>query len=473
MKKKNPNWNCEISFFDRYMRIPFGLWKELIQMCKTYNFPFIMETPIDFYDKSFSEEDFREWINVFFGHEDSEITPRSYQLEGAMKALKFKNCTEEISTSGGKTFISYMMFQYLYDKNVVKKLLYVVPNVGLVTQGEGDFYEYAELAGYSPKWKSQTIFSGKKTNSELSGNVIFGTFQSLANKDMDFFRDVDMIICDETHHASAKSYRTIISNCINAKYKIGLTGTLPKDDTCNSFTIQSYLGPTVFKLTSHELIENGHATPIEVQCYDMDYIDLELKKRLLTLREHPEKDGNKLLSLEKEIMRANRDRLVFVCKTISKCDNNALVLFTDVQGEYGRKIYNLLRETNDNKTIYYIDGNTTSANRDYIKAQMEQNNDIILVASIGTFSEGISIKNLHYIYLAECGKSEIIAAQILGRGMRLLDSKEKVIVVDFIDNYVHGSNQFQKNNYLYRHGIERQQIYRERKFPFNIEKVRI
>lgn len=278
------------------------------------------------------------------------------------------------------------------------------------------------------------------------------------------------ICVSNCHHASNSSIRNIISMCPNAKYKIGLSGTLPKQGTCNSFTIQSYLGPTVYKLTSHTLIENGHATPIEVMCYDMDYIDGELKRKLYELRSHKDKDGNKLLNLEKQVMRSNRERLVFVCETIAKSDNNALVLFSDVVGEYGRKIYNWLRSNTDNK-VYYIDGSTKADVRDFIKAEMEKDNDIILVASIGTFSEGISIKNLHYIYLAECGKSEVIAAQILGRGMRLLDNKEKVIVVDFVDNYKYGNDEFRKNNYLYRHGIERQQIYKQRKFPYQIKTV--
>lgn len=275
------------------------------------------------------------------------------------------------------------------------------------------------------------------------------------------------------HHSSNSSIRKIITMCQNAKFKIGLSGTLPKQDTCNSFTIQSYLGPTVFKLTSQHLIESGHATPVEVKCYDMDYLNIDIKRKLLELREHPDKDGNKLLNLEKQIMRDNRERMVFVCTEIAKSDNNSLVLFSDVQGEYGRNIYNWLRSNTDNRTIYYIDGNTKSDNREFIKAEMEANNDVILVASIGTFSEGISIKNLHYIYLAECGKSEIISAQILGRGMRLLKCKERVIVVDFVDNYCYGSNPYQKNNYLYRHGLERQQIYGDRKFPYSVEKVKI
>lgn len=200
MKKKNPNWNCEISFFDRYLQIPFGLWKEFIQMCVQFGFSVDFAEKIHFFDPNFKDEDFLQWVDEYFGHDDSEMKPRDYQSEGAMKAIKYRYCTEEISTSGGKTFISYMIFQYLLDKKKIKRLLYIVPNVGLITQGEGDFYEYVEKSGHKPNWKTQCIYSGERGNDVLSGDVVFGTYQSLSKKPIEFFESVDAIICDECLH---------------------------------------------------------------------------------------------------------------------------------------------------------------------------------------------------------------------------------------------------------------------------------
>jgi superfamily II DNA or RNA helicase len=140
-------------------------------------------------------------------------------------------------------------------------------------------------------------------------------------------------------------------------------------------------------------------------------------------------------------------------------------MFSDIQNEYGRRVYDWLRENINDKTIYYIDGSTTSENRDYYKNQIELNNDVILVASSGTFSEGIDIKNIGSINVIESHKSQFIVRQICGRGMRLLDGKEHVIIFDFSDNYSWGSGN-QRDNYLLRHGKEREKIYKERKFPF-------
>ena len=96
----------------------------------------------------------------------------------------------------------------------------------------------------------------------------------------------------------------------------------------------------------------------------------------------------------------------------------------------------------------------------------------MLVASVGTFSEGIDILNVHNIYIVESNKSEYIVRQILGRGMRLMPGKEKIQVIDFSDNYEHGSG-YQRKNYLMRHADEREKIYKEKKFPFKRFKVKL
>ena len=103
---------------------------------------------------------------------------------------------------------------------------------------------------------------------------------------------------------------------------------------------------------------------------------------------------------------------------------------------------------------------------------MEDQEDTIIIASIGTFSEGIDILNVHNIFVVESYKSEFIVRQVLGRGMRLMESKEVVTVIDFGDNYEYGSG-FQKKNYLMRHFDEREKIYKEKRFPYKRFKVKL
>jgi superfamily II DNA or RNA helicase len=199
-----------------------------------------------------------------------------------------------------------------------------------------------------------------------------------------------------------------------------------------------------------------------VLSYDNSALDISTpNKTHLKFLEESIKRSQAHILVEKPIV-LNRDHL----KKLS------VVLFSDIKNDYGRNVYNWLRE-NTEKNIHYIDGSTEADKRDFFKKKMETDENVILVASIGTFSEGIDILNLHNIYIVESSKSEIIVRQILGRGMRLMNGKDKITVFDFSDNFQYGSNQWQKKNYLLRHADERRKIYKEKNFPYKLFKVKL
>lgn len=471
IKKKMPHWDGEVKFVDRYNRIPIGLWQEVKKLCERFHFPLQIEGIENLIDSTHDFKHFEKWAIEYFA--ESKKTPRDYQIEAVNRLIKFRNCTEEISTSGGKTLIAFLFFKYLFDHKKIKKLLYIVPNVNLVTQSEEEFYDYEDECDKRPNWKSECAFGGKKRKKEDGINIIFGTYQTLSKKGPEYFADIDAVCVDETHHAKANSIRNILMQCYNATYKFGLTGTLPAEGSYDSFTIQSYLGPKVYTIHSADLIASGKATPVNVIGIELDYLDNETKRRLYDLRNVPseEKDGAKLLNLEKDIARASRKRMKYISEMLINTTKNTLVLFSDIKNDYGRSIYQYVKEHSDKK-LYYIDGSTKNDNRDYFKQQMEDNDDCHIVASMGTFSEGISINNVHNIFVIETSKSEFIVRQILGRGMRLMPGKESMSVIDFSDNFEYGSG-YQKENYLMRHSKAREKIYHEKRFPFKRFKVKL
>ena len=369
-----------------------------------------------------------------------------------------------------------MIFQYLFDRNKIKQFLYVTPSVSLITQTEEKFYQYAESTGHKPNWKSECVFGGIKKKNNIESNIIFATYQSLKNKPISYFKDIDGVLVDEAHHVgNSTSHRKIILSCKKAQYKIGLTGTMPKEGTYTSFNIQAYLGPTVYNLTSKQLIDEKNATPVKVAMFYLDYLSEETKQKLYQMRSihWEERDGLKILNLEKRIIRENRDRFLYICDTISKAKKNSLCLFADVQGGYGRKIYDWMRENTD-KSVYYIDGETKSENREFYKERLEIDENVLLISSIGTFSEGLDVKNLHTIFAVEPSKSPILVSQQLGRGMRLSDGKEFVTLIDFVDNFIYEKGEGNaKYNYLVKHAKEREQLYKRKKFPFKIFNINL
>lgn len=469
IKKKRPNWDGEVKFIDRFHRIPIGLWLEVFTISKKFNFPVKVDGIEKLTDTTHDFAAFNTWALEYF--RESSKTPRDYQLEGSNRVLKFKNCTEEISTSGGKTLIAFLIFKYLLDVKKKKKFLYIVPNIGLVTQSEEKFYEYEDECNKKPNWKSQCAFGGARVTDDANINITFGTYQTLSKKPLEFFAGFDVVCVDETHHAKANSIKDILVKCYNAEYKFGLTGTLPPENSCDSLIIQSYLGPKVYTIHSADLIAAGNATPINVIGIELNYLGDDIKRKLYELRnvKADEKDGAKLLNLEKDVARESRVRFNYIVDKIANTTKNSLVLFSDIKNEYGRNVYNWIKE-NTEKNVYYIDGGTSSDNREYYKKQMEEQENTIIVASIGTFSEGIDILNLHSIFVIESYKSNFIIRQVLGRGMRLMSGKDVVTVIDIIDNYKYGHG-FQEENYLMRHGKERENIYKEKRFPYKRFKV--
>jgi superfamily II DNA or RNA helicase len=223
------------------------------------------------------------------------------------------------------------------------------------------------------------------------------------------------------------------------------------------------------------LFDNKYATPVNIKIVKMDWVNPDIKEKLHDLRQQSKKksdesiEGNEIFNIERKLVVSSELRLDYVTQFILKTSKNSLVLYQSVGDGYGRRIYDKLRELQSEREVFYIDGDTEPERRDYYKKQMEEGTNKILVASFGTLSTGVSIKNIHNIFLTESYKSEVLIKQSLGRGMRLYEGKEKVNIIDFVDDFSHNNNA----NYLLKHCFERIEIYKREKFDYKIYEVKL
>jgi len=455
-------WDGKISHI-KGNKIPAGLWKEVIDICKEYDFTYSLNNITELFDTEITEEEFASWVNDFFQY--SKIKPRDYQIDAAFKIIKYRRCMAELATSAGKTLISFMVVAYITDVLKKNKVLMIVPNVSLVIQATGDFEEYNKQ---KVELKIQQIYAGVKL--KKSSNVVIGTYQSLVKSDAEYFKQFDAVFIDETHKANAKSIQTIMDHCWHCDYRFGLSGTIPKKGTLERLSLMSALGPLVVQVKASELLEEGYITPCKVLQLHMDYATVEQKKAFAELYSNPF-DRQKLFTLEQNFINNNEERLNFVAQVIKKSTNNSLVLFHKI--DYGEKLYKKLKQIT-NKKVYYVDGSVSTALREEFKSRMEKNNDVIVVASYGTFSTGISINNIHNIFFTESFKSEIIIRQSIGRGLRKLLDKALVKIFDFVDDlrYKNPDENLDWSNYIYNHGTSRRKIYKEEKFPCEIHQFK-
>ncbi len=462
---KQKIWDGSICFVDKkspIWKIPIGLWSEVLEICEKYK----LDVQIDGLERIIEEislEDFSDWCNEFFS--DKKFKPYDYQIKAAWNIIRFKYSVLEIATSSGKTLIAFIVLAYLKKVKGIDKFLMIVPNTTLIMQGAEDFEEYGleDVLGCD----LQMIHGGNK-NKKPSGLMI-GTYQSLVKQDPSFYEGVEAVFVDESHQGSSKSIKEIISKCKDSKYRFGLSGTFTNRKSAEYLTIQQFLGPLVMEISPKFLFENKYATPVAIKVVKMDWLEEDLKQKLSELKKSKvDVEGNDIFNLERKLVVGSEKRLKFVVDFVKKTSKNSLVLFQTVADGYGRRIYDLLREVQSDKEVFYIDGDTDPVQRDYFKSQMEEGTNKTLVASFGTLSTGVSIKNIHNIFLCESYKSEVLIKQSLGRGMRKLAGKEKVNIIDFVDDFSYDGSM----NYLLKHSFERLEIYKREKFEYKIYEVK-
>ena len=177
--------------------------------------------------------------------------------------------------------------------------------------------------------------------------------------------------------------------------------------------------------------------------------------------------GNKLLKQEQQFINNSYVRLKFIGDAAIKMTHNTLVLFGDIKGGYGKRLHEYIKD-NSVKNVYYVDGNTKDDIRDYYKSQCENDTsgNTVIVASIGTFGEGVDISNIWNIFLVNTAKSERLIRQIVGRGLRNYPGKDRTILYDFVDDlrYSLDSKRRYYDNYMWKHYLERKKIYAEQNF---------
>jgi len=419
-------WDGYVSYIKDDKWIPAGLWRHVLQICKDYNLEIEMNGIKRLIDPNINADTFEKWALDFF--KGAEITPRDYQIETAYNILKFRKCLAELATSAGKTLISFLTIAYMLEKGKAEKILMIVPNVSLVVQAHEDFHDY----NYMNKvpLKIQQIFAGQKIKSNK--NIIIGTYQSLVKKNAEYFQQFDAVLVDETHKAKSNSIKTILQKCTSAQYKFGLSGTIPKEGTLDKLTLMSQTGPVISEVKANFLQNQGHIAKCVVKVIEMNYATDTQRLAFQELAQN-KYDRKDVFSLEQNFVITNEARLDFVSSVISRVPRNSLVLFHRI--EHGKKLYEKLRQESD-KRVYYVDGGTDKDIREEYKKKMEAGDEVVIVASYGTFSTGISIKKIHSIFFTESFKSEVIIRQSIGRGLRQHESKDKVLIVDFVDNII-------------------------------------
>jgi len=439
------NWNGEIHLYDmRSKQIYVGLLDKIVSFCEKYGYTYKFEdnqwygTPYEEND-GISLEGVKDYMHSICAH-----IPRKYQVEGVYGALKHNRKLLISPTASGKSLMIYSLVRYYVDKG--QKILLVVPTTSLVEQMYKDFFDY----GWDADSYCHRIYSGKEKINDAS--VTITTWQSVYKLERSFFEEYNVVLGDEAHLFKSKSLISIMTKLHHAKYRFGFTGTLDGTQT-HKWVLEGLFGPSYKVTKTDELMRQGHLSQLDIQC--------------LVLKHHPQTFDTYEDEIQYLISHEKRNR--FIKNLALDLKGNTLVLFQRVES-HGAILYEEINKNKgDNRKVFFIHGGVDAEERELVREITERENNAIIVASYGTFSTGINIKNLHNVIFASPSKSRIRNLQSIGRVLRKGKNKTKAILYDISDDCTYKS----KRNYTLNHLIERIKIYNEENFNYEIITIQL
>jgi superfamily II DNA or RNA helicase len=377
---------------------------------------------------------------------------RDYQYDAVAYGIHHKRAVLQSPTGSGKSLIIYCLLRWYLD-NYESNVLVVVPTTSLVEQMYNDFASY----GMDVENDCHIIYSGK--DKQTKKRVIISTWQSIYKLSKEWFEQFGCVFGDECHGFKAKSLSTIMNKCTEADFRYGTTGTLDGTQV-NRLVLTGLFGPVRKVITTKDLQENNTLAKLNINVLLLNYNDEDKKKFW---------SDKKTYHDELDFIVTHDVRNRFISNLAVSCKGNTLVLFQLVQ-KHGKVLFDLIdNKVSEKRKVFYVSGETETTDREAIRGIVEKQKDAIIVASMGTFSTGINIKNLHNIIFASPSKSQIRVLQSIGRGLRMSDDGRPTTLYDLADD-IHIGKQ---KNFTLGHSADRIKIYNKEQFEHKIIPVNI
>ena len=436
-------WNGEIHLFNQQTRLIYGGLNYYIEsFCNERQYE--VEYLSDFSQREFSLLEANEFIDSL--NIPSQMERREYQVQAFAHAVRNSRSLLISPTASGKSFIIYLITRFFNTKTLI-----ITPTTSLVLQLYSDFQSY----GFdSDKYCHKSTSGGV---AEADKQIIITTWQSIYNYPKKWFKQFNMVIGDEAHSFKAKSLTGIMTSLDTCKYRFGFTGSLDGTQT-HKLVLEGLFGPQKRVTTTHELIEQNHLSKFRIKCIILKHSE-EVRKLIST----------KTYQEEIDFLVQNEKRNKFLQNLSLSLKGNTLLLFQYVE-KHGKILYsNIQKSVEQGRSVYFVHGGVEGEDRESIRKLVEMEENAIIIASYGTFSTGVNIKNLHNIIFASPSKSRIRNLQSIGRGLRKGDNKQKCTLFDIADDIQHNK----KKNFTLQHFVERMKIYNEEKFESKIYTVTI
>ena len=446
---KRKVWDGKVRLYNQVTReLNVGLYDQLRKFCADRFYPLQIVDNEEYGIPLQKNKVNHPHLVKFLKDLETPFETRDYQYDAIAHGIENKRCILLSPTGSGKSFIIYNLLRWYLD-NHEENALIIVPTTSLVEQMYKDFEEY----GFDVENHCHKVYSGKDKKTDK--RVIISTWQSIYKLGGDWFEQFGAIFGDEVHGFKAKSLSGIMNKAKNAEYRFGTTGTLDGTET-NKLVLEGLFGPVFTVTTTVKLQESKQLANLDI--------------KVMLLRYHNDichEMQGKTYQEEIDYIVTNEKRNNFISNLSLSLEGNTLVLFQFVE-KHGKVLYDLVQDkSEEDRKVFYVSGEVDTSDREQIRNIVEKQENAIIVASLGTFSTGINIKNLHNIVFATPSKSQIKVLQSIGRGLR--KSNRDTVLYDIADDFHVKSHK----NFTLRHSAERIKIYTKEGFKYKIYPINI
>jgi len=470
-KFQSGSWNGKVSVYSP-ANVRAGFLKETLELLDENNvswewakepkdLPFLTDGQDDFTYEEFHgfcsklilacNKRFEEKHNI-------TLEVRDYQIEAAYKAITHRIGIALHATSAGKSLTIAFILGFLFYKNIITKAVIMVPLQSLVTQFTRDLLDF----GFKEDFIGQLYGKKKQTNRPITIAMTNSTHNLIDTAEGKmFFRETDLVICDEVHKAASKTVEKSVLSFTDARFFFGCTGTLP-EDVLNQDKLFSMFGYVLDKRKLKELREEYEAvSTVKVGILNFSY-EKGFMSRLKRSDSHM--DWHEEVTFLQSDDKFRNPYIVNMIRTNYANGRNIVALVKNI--EYGEKMYHMIKEATGSEEIFSIFGSGKE------KKDLEERDEIIqyckktkkpyvIVTNFQIFSTGVNIPNINMVAMIDAGKSKITVAQTIGRGVRKTKKKSDVYILDCSCNLKYGN----------RHGQKRKKLYIEEGFTVMEKKV--
>lgn len=325
----------------------------------------------------------------------------------------------QMPTGTGKTFLFTSLISDILDyyksKHIELNILIVAHRTELLEQIASSLGKYGIPFGFIQGSREQHLWQRIQVGSIMS---------LLTSKNESKIRQLNFnfIIVDEAHHSLADTYKRLFEIFPKAK-KLGVTAT-PWRLNHETFTTlyQSLItAPQISWFIKNELLAN------------FDYVSIKPNSDVQKMIDNTEiSSTGDFVNIELErSFNTQRIRSRLFSSYLQFANGRKGIVYA-INKEHAANIANMY---NSHKiTSVAIDCDTPKSERtDLVDAF--KNNRINILVNVDIFTEGFDCPNVSFIQLARPTRSLALYLQQVGRGLRIVDGKEKTIIIDNVGLY--------------------------------------